>query len=79
MTDRLIVIGRCCGKEMNVGKTKIIRISRELSTVQIMINQKQLENVEYFKYFCGKITNHARCTPKIKSTIAMAKVAFRNE
>ena len=64
---------------MNVGKTKIIRISRDLSTVQIMINQKQLENVEYFKYFSGKITNHARCTHKIKSTIPMAKVAFSNE
>ena len=31
MTDRLIDIGRCYGMEMNVGKTKVMRISRELT------------------------------------------------
>jgi hypothetical protein len=28
MTDKLIEIGRCCGMEMNVEKTKVMRISR---------------------------------------------------
>jgi len=35
--------------EMNVEKTKLRSISRQPSTVKIMINQKQLENVESFK------------------------------
>jgi len=35
---------------MNVGKTKVMRISRQLSPVKIMVEQKQLENVESFKY-----------------------------
>jgi hypothetical protein len=26
--DRLLVIGRCFGMEMNVGKNKVVRISR---------------------------------------------------
>jgi hypothetical protein len=45
MTERLIKIGRCYGMEMNVEKTKVMRISRQESTVQIMIDQKQPENV----------------------------------
>ena len=41
-----------------------------------MIAQKQLENVECFKYLGSKLTNDGRCTCEIKSRIAMAKAAF---
>ena len=38
--------------EMNVGKrTEIMKISRQASSIQIMTDQKQLEDVEYFRYF----------------------------
>ena len=47
MIDKLIEIGRCYGMEMNVGKTKVMRISRQPSPVTIMIEQKQLENVQF--------------------------------
>jgi hypothetical protein len=39
------------------GKTKVMRISRQPSPLQIIIDQKQLENVEYFNYLSGMITN----------------------
>ena len=35
--------------KMNVEKTKVMRISKQPSPVTIMIDQKQLENVERFK------------------------------
>jgi len=78
MIDKLIEIGRCYGMEMNVETTKVMRISRQPLSVTIMIDQKQLENVECFKYlYLGSIlTNDGRCTCEIKSRIAMAKVAF---
>ena len=41
-----------------------------------MIDQKQLENVECFKYLGSMLTNDGRCTREIKSRIAMAKAAF---
>ena len=41
-----------------------------------MINQKQLENVESFKYLGSILTNDGRCACEIKSKIAMAKAAF---
>jgi hypothetical protein len=48
-------------------------------TVQIMINQKELENVKYFKYLSSKIKNYARCRGEIKFRIAMAKAAFNKK
>jgi hypothetical protein len=76
MIDRLIEIGRCYGMEMNVEKTEVMRISRQPYPIKIIIDQKQLENVEYFSYLGNMVTNDARFTRKIKSRIAMAKAAF---
>jgi len=74
--DKLIEIGRCYGMEMNVEKTKVMRISRLPSPVTIMIDQKQMENVECFKYSGSALTNGGRCTCEIKSRFAMAKATF---
>jgi hypothetical protein len=58
--------------EKSVEKTKVMRISRQPSPIKITIDQKQLENEEYFNYLGSMITNDARCTREIKSRIAMA-------
>jgi len=58
------------------GKTKVMRISRQPSPVTIIIDQKQLENVESFKYLGSMLTNDGRYMCEIKSRIAMAKSAF---
>jgi len=76
MIDKLIDIGSCYGMEMNVEKTKVMRISRQPSPVTIIIDQKQMENVECFKYLGSMLTNDGRCKCEIKSRIAMAKTAF---
>jgi hypothetical protein len=44
-----------------------------------MIDQKQLENVESFKYFGSILTNDGRCTCEIKCRIAMAEAAFNKK
>jgi hypothetical protein len=41
LMERLTEIGRCYGMEMNVEKTKVMRISRQPSPIQIMEDQKQ--------------------------------------
>ena len=61
---------------MNVEKTKVMRISRQPSPVKIMMDQKQLENVESFKYLVSILTKDGRCTCEIKCRTAMAKAAF---
>ena len=72
MIDKLIEIGGCCGMEINVWKKKVMRISRQPFPVKIIIDQKQLENVEYFKYLGNILTNDGRCTGEIKCRISMA-------
>jgi len=42
-------IRECYRMEMNVEKTKVMRILRQPFPVKVMIDQKQLENVESFK------------------------------
>jgi hypothetical protein len=60
-------------------KTKLMRISSQPLPVKVMIYQKQLENVESFKYLSSILTNGGRCTCEIKCRIAMAKAAFNNK
>jgi hypothetical protein len=79
MINKLIEIGRCYGMEMYVEKTKVMKISRQTSPVTIMMDQKQLENVECFKYLDSTLTNDRRYTCEIKSRIAKAKAAFNNK
>jgi len=43
--------------ETNVEKTEEMRISIHLSLMQIVLDQKQQENVEYFSYLGNMITN----------------------
>jgi len=39
MIDKLIEIGRYCGMEMRLCKIKVMRITRQISPVQNMIDQ----------------------------------------
>jgi hypothetical protein len=64
--------GNKCGQKEN----KVMGISRGPSPLQVVMDQKQLENVEHFSYFVSMITKNARWTGEIKSRIVMAKAAF---
>jgi hypothetical protein len=55
--------------EMNVEKSMIMRISRESFPVQITVDQKQLDNAEYFNYL-GRLIQmmqdlHVKLTPGV--------------
>jgi hypothetical protein len=60
-------------------KTKVMRIPREPSPLQIVTDQKELENVEYFNYLGSMVTNDARCTGEIESRLAMTKTGFNRK
>jgi hypothetical protein len=70
---------RCNGTGMNVGKNKLMRISRQPTAKQIAIDQKQQESAEYLSCFGSMITNGAICAWEIKCWIALAKFAFSNK
>ena len=48
MIDTLTEIERCCGMEMNMAKTKVMRISRRPFPVKIMIDQKKTRERGFF-------------------------------
>jgi len=62
-----------------VKKTEVMRLSRQPFPVKIIIDQKQLENVESFKSFGSILTNNGRCTCEIKSMIDKVKAAFNKK
>jgi hypothetical protein len=65
--------------KINVEKSKVMRISRQPYPMKIMIDKKQLDNVQYFNYLGSMITNDAKYIREIKSRIAMAKAAFNKK
>jgi len=65
--------------EMNVEKTKVMRISRQPSPVTVMTDQKQPENVKCFKYLGSMLTNDGRYTCEIKSRIVVEKAVFNKK
>jgi hypothetical protein len=77
--DRLIEIGTFHGMEINVEKTMVMGISRELSPLHFMVGEKQLGNMEYFNYLGSIVTNDARYKREIKSRIGMAKQHSRRK
>jgi hypothetical protein len=56
-----------------------MRISRQPFPLKLMIDQKQLENVDSFKYLGSVLTNDGRCTCEIKSRIAKAQAEFNKK
>jgi hypothetical protein len=60
-------------------KTKVMKISGLLSPVQIMVDHKQPDNVEYFNYCNSIVTNNARYAREIKSRIAITRRAFNKK
>jgi hypothetical protein len=77
MIDKLIEIRRCYGMEMNVEKTKVMRISRQPFPVKIIIDKNNWR-MWILKYLGSIVTNDGRCTCEIKCRIAMAKAALNN-
>jgi hypothetical protein len=56
-----------------------MRISRQQFPVKIMMDQEQMENVEFLKCLGSMLTTDGRCACENKSRIAMAKTAFNKK
>jgi hypothetical protein len=75
---RLIDIGSCCGMEINVEETKVMRMSRQPSFAQIIIDQVQQDCVECCTNLVGMITNNVICKREFKYRMAVIKGAFND-
>jgi hypothetical protein len=64
---------------MNFETTEVIKITRKLPPVEIIIDKKQQEILKYSTYLGSLITNDARCKCKNKPRISTAKVALNKK
>jgi hypothetical protein len=56
-----------------------MRPSRQPFSIEIVIDQKQPENVKYLNYFGRTMTNNEGYLQEIKSRVAMAIAAFKKK
>jgi hypothetical protein len=77
MIDSLTGIGKYCAMEKGADEEGLKQSEPQDSHPSTDYdNQKQVDNVEYFKYLGSMKANDPRCTAEIKSRIATAKAAF---
>ena len=64
---------------INLKKTKVVKVSREILPTMymyIVTNGEQLEDVSEFTYLGSVLSEEGRCSKDIKMRIRMAKCAF---
>ena len=76
MMENIARVGEEFGMNLNVSKTKVMRISREEGHVSISLKGKDIEEVKTFKYLGSLIKSNGSSTEEIRSRIAMGKGAY---
>ena len=74
--DDLVLLAK--EETMLQGEKKNPKLMRQPSIIELIIDQKQLENVEYFNFW-GSVINYAKHTHETKSRMTMAKAAFNRK
>jgi hypothetical protein len=56
-----------------------MRVSRSNESLQIKVNNREIEEVDHFKYLGTVLTRDGYCTRQIKMRIVIAKEAFNKK
>ena len=70
--NRLVLTGRKYGIEFHIEKSLLMRVSRSNESLQIKVN-RELKEIDNFKYLGSLLTRDGYCTREIKMRIAIAK------
>ena len=65
--------------EINIDKSQVMRVSRSNESLQIKVNNRELNEVDHFNYLGSVLTRHGYSTKEIKMRIAIAKEAFNRK
>ena len=65
--------------KINIDKSQVMRVSRRNESLQIKVNNKELEEVDHFKYLGSVLIIDGYCTREINLRIAIAKEAFNRK
>ena len=56
MVNRLVDTGRKYGMEINIDKSHVMRVSGSNESLKIKVNNRELKEVDHFKYFKSVLT-----------------------
>jgi Reverse transcriptase (RNA-dependent DNA polymerase). len=79
MVNRLVATGRKYGMKINIDKSQVMRVSRSNESLHIKVNNRELKEVDNFKYLGSVLTRDGYCTREFKVRIAIAKEAFNRQ
>ena len=65
--------------EINIDKLQVMRVSRSNESLQIKVNNRELKEVDHFKYLGSVLTRDGYYTREIKMRMAIAKEAFNRK
>jgi Reverse transcriptase (RNA-dependent DNA polymerase). len=75
MVNRYVDTERNYGLEINIHKSHVMRVSRSNKSFQIKVTNRELKEVDHFKYLGSVLTRDGYCTREIKMRFAIAKEA----
>jgi hypothetical protein len=79
MLNRLVDTGRKYGMEINIDQSEVVRVSRNIELLHNKLNNRELKEVDYFKYLGSVLTRDGYCAKQIKMRIVIAKEAFNRK
>ena len=79
MVNRLVDTGSKYGMKINIEKLQVMRVSSCNESLQSKVNNRELKEVDHFKYIGSVLTRDGYCTREIKMRIAIAKEAFNRK
>ena len=59
--------------KINIDQSQAMRVSRSNESLQIKVNNRELKEVDHFKYLGSVLTREHYCTWEIKMRIDIAK------
>jgi len=65
--------------EINIDKSQVMRVSWSNESLQIKVNNRELKEVDHFKYLGSVLTRDGYGTREIKMRIAIAKEVFNRK
>lgn len=75
--DRISKVEERYGMRINIDKSKVMKMSKQYGTANIVIGGKKLEQVGSFKYPGSTIKLDGSCTEVITGRIACSKAEFK--
>jgi hypothetical protein len=75
----LVDIGRKYSMKINIDKSQVMSVSSSNESLQIKVNNRELKEVDNFKYLGSVLTSDGYCTNKIWMRIAIATEAFNRK